>query len=137
MLTASFSLKVKRCSSAPKNTQLKSMENSTKNINFSLLLKFRLKTASNQKNQPSLTSRRERRILPCSTYPTDEREVKGIHKEHPDHALLSISCKMQLYLSSPSQLGRKTQMPQFVPSRCHRALMHLQACNLSKAGTPF
>ena len=33
-LTASFSLKVKRCSSASKNTQLKSTENSIKNIDF-------------------------------------------------------------------------------------------------------
>lgn len=83
------------------------MENSIKNIDFSPLLKFRLKTASKQKNQPALTSQWEWLRLQCSTYSTDERWIRGINRECPDHALLSVNCKMQVYFSLPSQF-RKT-----------------------------
>lgn len=45
---------------------------------------------------------------------TDERGMRGINKEHPDHVLSSHNCKIQVYFSLASQLRWNTQKPQCV-----------------------
>lgn len=66
---------------------------------------------------------------------TDERGMRAINKEHPDHALFSDNYKIQVYVYLESQLRWNTQKPQCVSSWLYKNAVFSK--HGIHSGTPF